>query len=155
MSAGATVFVRSRERSLRLCLVALAFCVLGVALVSTGAQTGWLSLVAAPFALFFGFQLLRPPRLDVDDEGFSASGGFGRRQRFEYGHCGEFQVFRVPGGRGSEAIAFDWGLRPGGWAADSTRRRYGFSETLMNTFGSPAQEIVDELNTRRAAARAR
>ena len=148
------VFVRSRDRPLRLFVVALAFCVLGGALVGTGAQTGWLSLVAAPFALLFGFQLLRPARLVVDDDGFSASGGLGRRKRFEYGHCGEFQVFRMPGGRGSEAIAFDWGLRPSDWAADSTRRRYGFSETLVNTYGSPTRDIVDELNERRDAARA-
>lgn len=155
MSAPPLVFVRPRSRPLRLFVVALAFCVLGGALVATGAQTGWLSLVAAPFALFFGFQLLRPSRLELDADGFDSTGGFGRRQRFEYGHCGEFQAFRLPGGRGSEAIAFDWALRPADWAAESTRRRYGFSETLVNTFGAPTQEIVDELNARRSALRTR
>ena len=154
MSEGDITFVRSRRRPLRLFLVSVAFCAFGVVLMSRGESAAWLSLAAAPFALFFGFQLLRPPRLDVDDAGFSAAGGFGRRQRFEYGHCGEFQVFRIPGGRGSEAVAFDWGLRPAGFVTDLNRGRYGFSETLVNTFGAPTQDIVDELNARRDASRA-
>ena len=146
-------FVRSRGRPLRLCVVSLAFCVLGVGLVASGTPTGWLSLAAAPFALFFGFQAVRPPRLDPAAAGFPASGALARPQRLEHRDCGEFRVFRSPGGRGSEAVAVEWAHRPAGWAADVNRRRYGFSETLVNTFGAPTQEIVDELNARRTAAK--
>lgn len=146
----------SRVRTMLLLVVSIFVLAIGVGVVATGEQGGWW-MIAGGAALtgFLCLLLVRPNRLELDDQGFTTVTPFGRRSRVEWHDCGEFRVSRpdVDGSfRAPLRVVYD--------TEDSNRHGLalvselvaGGSAALPDTYGMSAENLADLLNRYRTAA---
>ncbi len=130
--------------------------VIGAAAAATREQGGWWAILGgAVLAGFLCLLLVRPNRLELDDQGFTTVTPLGRRSRVEWHDCGAFRVSR-PDVDGS----FRAPLRVEYDTEDTNRNNLalvsqfvaGGSAALPDTYGMSADNLADLLNRYRTAA---
>jgi hypothetical protein len=103
-------------------------------------------------AVVFAWLLLRPHRLVLDAEGFAVTGGFPwARRRVAWRDVARF--FPWGSGRGGRMVGYEFveAARPKTWIV-AVNRGLGADATLPGPLRGSIDDLVDELNARRAHA---
>jgi hypothetical protein len=155
-TTSARVLQSSRRRTVGLLILSAVFAVAGVLMVGADADFGWL---VAAFGLVgtvvFVIMLLRPNRLELSEEGFTAV-TLGRRWTVKWSECGEFRPSKVDFNIGSPAMVVFHCNAPsvrGHVLEAAAEALSGANAALPETYGMPAGELAALLNTYREARR--
>lgn len=136
--------------------VSIFVLVVGGAAVAAGEQGGWWAVAGgAVLTGFLGLLLVRPNRLELDDQGFTTVTPLGRRSRVEWRRCGAFRVHRpdIDGSfRAPLRVVYDTEDSNGHPLALVSQVVAGGSAALPDTYGMSAADLADLLNRYRTAA---
>lgn len=152
---GPRVLRSSPVRTVVLLAVSILVLVIGVAVVATGEQGGWLAVIGgAVLTGFLVLLLVRPNRLELDDQGFSTVSSLGRATRVEWRECGAFRVQRpdIDGSfRAPLQVVYDTEESNRHNLAVVSQFVAGGSAALPDTYGMSAEDLADLLNRYRTS----
>jgi hypothetical protein len=130
--------------------------VVGVAAVAAGERNGWwVVLGSAPLTLFLCLLLVRPNRLELDDNSFTTVNPLGRRSRVAWRDCGSFRAERPDldlSHRAPLRVVYDTKESDRHPLALVSQFVAGGSAALPDTYRMSAAGLADLMNRYRAAA---
>lgn len=151
---GRRVLRSSPVRTVVLLAVSILVLVIGVAVVATGEQGGWLAVIGGTVLTgFLVLLLVRPNRLELD-QGFSTVSSLGRAKRVEWRECGAFRVQRpdIDGSfRAPLQVVYDTEESNRHNLAVVSQFVAGGSAALPDTYGMSAEDLADLLNRYRTS----
>jgi len=155
VAAGRRVLRSSVLRTSALLGVAVFGLVVGVAAVAAGQRNGWwVVLGCAVLTLFLCLLLVRPNRLELDENSFTTVDPFGRRSRVEWRDCQPFRAKRTMLDSTSSAplrVVYNTKASDRHPLAVVSQFVAGGSAALPDTYGMSATGLADLMNRYRTA----